>query len=77
MAEALFSAHFTDGRAAVIGFCGAPYTLACYLIEGRPSRDYAQAKTLMLRDPDVWAALMDRLTADFSSSLSDLSWLTE
>jgi uroporphyrinogen decarboxylase len=50
------------GRAAVIGFCGAPFTLACYLIEGRPSRDYAQAKTLMLREPGVWAALMDRLT---------------
>jgi uroporphyrinogen decarboxylase len=50
------------GRAAVIGFCGAPFTLACYLIEGRPSRDYAQAKTLMLRQPDVWASLMDRLT---------------
>src|SRR5437870_4346499 len=50
------------GRAAVIGFCGAPFTLACYLIEGRPSRDYAQAKTLMLREPTVWAELMNRLT---------------
>src|SRR6202165_4660317 len=54
--------ELSDGRAAVIGFCGAPFTLACYLIEGRPSRDYAKAKTLMLREPDVWAALMDRLT---------------
>jgi uroporphyrinogen decarboxylase len=54
--------ELSDGRAAVIGFCGAPFTLACYLIEGRPSRDYAQAKTLMLREPEVWAALMDRLT---------------
>ena len=54
--------ELSDGRAAVIGFCGAPFTLACYLIEGRPSRDYAHAKTLMLRDPNVWAALMDRLT---------------
>jgi uroporphyrinogen decarboxylase len=50
------------GRAAVIGFCGAPFTLACYLIEGRPSRDYTQAKSLMLREPRIWAALMDRLT---------------
>ena len=49
-------------RAAVIGFSGAPYTLACYLIEGRPSRDYATARTLMLREPALWAALMDRLT---------------
>jgi uroporphyrinogen decarboxylase len=54
--------ELSDGRAAVIGFCGAPFTLACYLIEGRPSRDYALAKSLMLREPDVWAALMDRLT---------------
>src|SRR5438034_4051932 len=51
-----------EGKQAVIGFCGAPFTLACYLIEGRPSRDYALAKTLMLREPVVWAALMDRLT---------------
>jgi uroporphyrinogen decarboxylase len=54
--------ELSDGRAAIIGFCGAPYTLACYLIEGRPSRDYARAKTLMLREPAVWSALMDRLT---------------
>ncbi|MGI9148336.1 MAG: uroporphyrinogen decarboxylase [Chloroflexota bacterium] len=54
--------ELSDGRAAVIGFCGAPYTLACYLIEGRPSRDYARAKSLMLREPGVWSALMDRLT---------------
>jgi uroporphyrinogen decarboxylase len=54
--------ELSDGRAAVIGFSGAPFTLACYLIEGRPSRDYAKAKTLMLREPTVWAALMDRLT---------------
>lgn len=54
--------EMADGRAAVIGFCGAPFTLACYLIEGRPSRDYARAKSLMLREPETWARLMDRLT---------------
>src|SRR5437762_939028 len=58
----LLKRELSDGRAGVIGFCGAPYTLACYLIEGRPSRDYVQAKSLMLRAPDAWAALMDRLT---------------
>ncbi len=54
--------ELADGRAACIGFGGAPFTLACYLIEGRPSRDYARAKTLMFREPLVWAELMDRLT---------------
>jgi uroporphyrinogen decarboxylase len=54
--------ELADGRAAIIGFGGAPFTLACYLIEGRPSRDYARAKSLMLREPEVWSALMDRLT---------------
>jgi uroporphyrinogen decarboxylase len=54
--------ELSDSRAAIIGFCGAPYTLACYLIEGRPSRDYTVAKSLMLREPGTWAALMDRLT---------------
>jgi uroporphyrinogen decarboxylase len=54
--------ELADGRAAIIGFCGAPFTLACYLIEGRPSRDYARAKALMMREPRLWAELMDRLT---------------
>jgi uroporphyrinogen decarboxylase len=58
----LLRQELADGRAAIIGFGGAPFTLACYLIEGRPSRDYAKAKSLMLREPDVWSALMDRLT---------------
>src|SRR5205085_11466703 len=50
------------GRAAVVGFSGAPFTLACYLIEGRPSRDYAIAKSLMYGQPEVWHALMEKLT---------------
>src|ERR671931_1454440 len=58
----LLQQELADGRAAVIGFGGAPFTLACYLIEGRPARDYAKAKSLMLREPHVWSALMDRLT---------------
>jgi uroporphyrinogen decarboxylase len=63
-------AEFSQGRAAVIGFCGAPFTLACYLIEGRPSREYATARTLMLREPATWAALMDRLTDAMVAYLS-------
>jgi uroporphyrinogen decarboxylase len=50
-----------DGKRAVIGFSGAPFTLACYLVEGRPSRDYAQAKALMYREPDTWYALLAKL----------------
>jgi uroporphyrinogen decarboxylase len=50
------------GKQAVIGFSGAPFTLACYLIEGRPSRDYGQAKSLMYGQPETWHALMDKLT---------------
>ena len=51
-----------DGRAGVIGFSGAPFTLACYLIEGRPSRDFALAKAFMYREPDAWDDLMERLS---------------
>jgi uroporphyrinogen decarboxylase len=50
-----------ERTAGVIGFSGAPFTLACYLIEGRPSREYAQAKTFMYREPVAWHRLMDRL----------------
>jgi uroporphyrinogen decarboxylase len=50
------------GKQAVIGFSGAPFTLACYMIEGRPSRDYGLAKSLMYGQPEVWDALMNKLT---------------
>ena len=52
-----------DGRAGVIGFSGAPFTLACYLIEGRPSREFATAKAFMYREPAAWHDLMERLSA--------------
>jgi uroporphyrinogen decarboxylase len=50
-----------DGRAAVIGIAGGPFTLAAYLIEGVPSRDQLTARALMYRDPALWQALLDRL----------------
>jgi uroporphyrinogen decarboxylase len=50
------------GRQGVIGFSGAPFTLACYMIEGRPSREYALAKSFMYREPDAWHALMAKLS---------------
>jgi uroporphyrinogen decarboxylase len=52
-----------DGTAGVIGFSGAPFTLACYLIEGRPSRDFAVAKAFMYREPAAWHDLMERLAS--------------
>ena len=45
----------------LIGFAGAPFTLACYAIEGGSSRHYETAKTFMYRDPGAWDALMSRL----------------
>ena len=46
-----WSAGSWPAQAGVIGFSGAPFTLACYLIEGRPSRDFAIAKAFMYREP--------------------------
>ncbi len=46
----------------LIGFAGAPFTVASYLVEGRPSRTYARTKALMHGDPSLWHELMSRLT---------------
>jgi uroporphyrinogen decarboxylase len=54
------------GPTPLIGFAGAPYTLASYLIEGGPSKDHAKTKALMYAAPEVWAALLDKL-ADISA----------
>ena len=49
------------GDTPLIGFAGAPFTVASYLLEGRPSRTYEHTKALMYSDPDLWFALLDRL----------------
>jgi uroporphyrinogen decarboxylase len=49
------------GATPLIGFAGAPFTLASYLIEGGPSRHHEHTKALMYAEPQVWHALLDRL----------------
>ncbi|MBV9410578.1 MAG: uroporphyrinogen decarboxylase [Acidimicrobiia bacterium] len=51
----------------LIGFAGAPFTLASYLIEGGPSRTYAHTKALMYTEPDTWTELLSTL-ADITSA---------
>jgi uroporphyrinogen decarboxylase len=53
-------ARTTDelGETPLIGFAGAPFTLAAYLVEGGPSKDHIHARTLMHSDPEAWARLM-------------------
>ena len=49
-------------RTPLIGFCGAPFTLASYLIEGKPTREFSKTKAMMYSKPRVWHSLMERLT---------------
>ncbi len=49
-------------KAALLGFSGAPFTLACYLIDGRATREYPKTKALMYGDPELWHKLLATLT---------------
>jgi uroporphyrinogen decarboxylase len=50
-------------KVPLIGFGGAPFTLACYMVEGKGSKDFARIKQMMYAAPDVYAALMEKITA--------------
>jgi uroporphyrinogen decarboxylase len=54
---------------AVIGFAGGPFTVAGYLIEGKPTRDFVKTKACMYRAPEVWHGLMEKLTEAFARYL--------
>ncbi len=57
------------GDVPLIGFAGAPFTVASYLVEGGPSRTLGRTKALMLGRPDLWARLLDRLAGIAVASL--------
>jgi uroporphyrinogen decarboxylase len=59
-----------NGKVPLIGFSGAPFTLASYLIEGGGSRDYLRTKKLIYSDPGAWRALMERLSRDIANYLN-------
>ncbi|WP_327294632.1 uroporphyrinogen decarboxylase [Streptomyces sp. NBC_01197] len=57
------------GQTPLIGFAGAPFTLASYLVEGGPSRNHEHTKAMMYGDPELWAELLDRLAVITSAFL--------
>jgi uroporphyrinogen decarboxylase len=59
------------GETPLIGFAGAPFTVASYLVEGGPSKDHAKTKALMFGAPDVWRALLDKI-AGISAAYLDV-----
>ncbi len=62
-------AELTPKGVPLIGFAGAPFTVASYLVEGRPSRTYVATKALMHEDPALWFELLDRLADQAIASL--------
>ena len=61
----LVRAELEPGR-AVVGFAGSPFTVAGYLVEGKPSRDFVKTKRCMYVAPEVWHALMEKLAETFA-----------
>ena len=54
---------------AVVGFAGGPFTVAGYLVEGKPTRDFVKTKRCMYTSPEVWHGLMDKLADTFTAYL--------
>ncbi|APU16762.1 uroporphyrinogen decarboxylase [Actinoalloteichus sp. GBA129-24] len=67
VAEAIRLVIAELGSTPLIGFAGAPFTVASYLVEGGPSRNHERTKALMHAEPETWHALLDRL-ADLTLS---------
>jgi len=59
-----------EGDRALVGFAGGPFTVAGYLIEGKPSREFVKTKTCMYAAPEVWHALMEKLADTFAAYLA-------
>lgn len=59
--DALAGPEFVERQLPVIGFAGAPFTMASYLIEGGPTREFRETKTLMYREPAAFDDLLNRL----------------
>ncbi|MHB9097450.1 MAG: uroporphyrinogen decarboxylase [Syntrophales bacterium] len=60
-----------NGKVPLIGFSGAPFTLASYLTEGGGSRNYVFTKTMMYQEPDTWHLMMEKLTDMVAVYLND------
>ncbi len=59
-----------ENRVPLIGFSGAPFTLATYIIEGGSSRNFIHTKTMMYSDPELFSSLMDKITSTVIGYLS-------
>jgi uroporphyrinogen decarboxylase len=68
-AARLVAAELEGSGVALIGFAGAPFTVASYMVEGGPSRTFARVKALMHGEPDLWDRLCERLAAMAVASL--------
>src|SRR6266571_1554926 len=60
-----------DDEQAVVGFCGGPFTVAGYLVEGKPTREFVKVKQLMYNEPGRWHALLGKLAEGFAQYVSE------